>query len=60
LRPDRVGDPAARAALALLHTAFTPAIDLTQQDLESLDGAPTTQRGLESETLGELLRTPGS
>jgi tetratricopeptide (TPR) repeat protein len=58
LPPERAGDPAARAALALIRTAFTPPIDLTQQDLESLDGAPTSRRGLEKDTLGELMQGP--
>jgi tetratricopeptide (TPR) repeat protein len=55
LGPEQVDDPASRAALSLVRKAFTPPIDLTQQALDSLDGAPTARRGLERETLGDLL-----
>lgn len=52
---ETIDQPAARAALALIRKAFTPRIDVTQQALDSLDGAPTSRRGLESDTLGDLL-----
>jgi hypothetical protein len=55
LQASRVDDPASRAALKLVRKAFTPPIDLTQQALDSLDGAPTARRGLERDTLGDLL-----
>lgn len=58
LRAREVDVPASRIGLALVQRLFTVQIDLSQQALDSLDGAPTTDRGLDETTLGDLLREP--
>ena len=52
-------DPAARMSWSLLEAAFSPRIDLSQQDLQSLDGTTVVQRGLDIGPLDELLLERG-
>lgn len=51
----RMKDAPARLALALHEAAFAPRLDLSQQDLTTLDGSPTTQRGLDESVTRELV-----
>ena len=53
--PERLADGPARLALALHEAAFAPRLDLSQQDLTTLDGSPTTQRGLDERVTRELV-----
>lgn len=55
-RPGEFAAAERRIALAFLREAFAPRVDLSQSDLGSLDGSPTTQRGLDDDTVNRLLR----
>jgi hypothetical protein len=48
-------DAPGRLALALHEALFAPRLDLSQQDLTTLDGSPTTQRGLDERVTRELV-----
>ncbi len=49
------GDEAGKKAWSLLEAAFSPRVDLSQQDLQSLDGTTVVQRGLDIGPLDEML-----
>ncbi len=54
--PRDLPDAPARIAGALLRVAFAPRVDLSQQDLSTLDGTPIAERGLDASRLDNLLR----
>ncbi|MEN6527246.1 MAG: hypothetical protein ABFD65_12240, partial [Candidatus Polarisedimenticolia bacterium] len=47
-------DAAARLAGALLKVAFAPRLDMSRQDLTSLDGSPVVERGIDAKDLDEI------
>lgn len=51
----QAGEPAVQMARALLAAAFAPRLDLSQQDLTTLDGTPVAERGLDENVADELL-----
>ncbi|UCF67260.1 MAG: hypothetical protein JSV80_16020 [Acidobacteriota bacterium] len=60
LPPTRSRDRSRQLAAALLDVVFSPRLDLSQQDLSTLDGTPVVTRGLDRDALGDLIGPPSS
>jgi hypothetical protein len=51
-------DPVRRTALHFVRSAFAPRLDLSQQDLSTLDGTPLAERGIDPSVLDGLVERP--